>query len=178
MLLLTDSSYNYKTYSLPDENIITEVLNQPCFIGTEACDALRLALLFKVHQPGTHSTFTSVKKSGRYFIEMSSLEESSPRAHSTFTSGKKEWAVFYRDVVAGKRALLVHTARLRLGRKSGRYFIEMTSLEESSPRAHSTFTSGKKEWAVFYQDDVDGRELSSCTQHVYEWEERVGGCLT
>ena len=44
--------------------------------------------------------------------------------------------------------------------------------------AHSTFTSGRKEWEVFYRDVVDGRAPYSCTQHVYVWKGRVGGCLT
>ena len=70
----------------------------------------------------------------------------------------------------GKGALLVHTlhvdvweeewevfietssleeciARVRVGRKSGRYFIEMSSLEQYL-LGHSTLTSGKEEWAV------------------------------
>ena len=38
-----------------------------------------------------HSTFTSGKKSERYFLEMSSLVECL-LGHSTFTSGKAEWA--------------------------------------------------------------------------------------
>ena len=38
----------------------------------------------------------------------------------------------------------------------------MSSLEESSSRAHSMFTSGKEEWAVVSRDDVDGKS------HFYE----------
>ena len=55
-----------------------------------------------------------------------------------FTFGRKEWAVFYWYVV-DEKMLLVHTARLRIGRKSERYLIDLSSM----------------------------RKCSSCTQHVY-----------
>ena len=133
------------------------------------------------------------RESGRYFSRCRRWEETF--VHSTFTSGKKEWAVFCRDVVDGKR--LSCTASLRLGRKSGRYFSRCRRWEETF--VHSTFTSGKKEWAVFVEMSSMGKdsraqhvytsgkkewavfvEMSSMgkdsrAQQVYVWEERVGG---
>ena len=41
----------------------------------------------------------------------------------------------------------------------------------------STFTPGKKEWALFNRDVVDGSVLLVCTARLL-LERRVGGCLT
>ena len=75
----------------------------------------------------------------------------------------------YRDVVDGKR--LSCTARLRLGRKSGRYLSRCRRWAKTL--AHSTFKSVKKEWVVFIEMSSMGKD--SRAQHVYVWEERVGG---
>ena len=44
-------------------------------------------------------------------------------------------------------------------------------MNATSLRAHSTFTSEKKEWAVDFETSME----KARTQHVYVWDRRVGG---
>ena len=67
----------------------------------------------------------------------------------------------YRDVVDGKR--LSCTACLRLGRKSGWYLSRCRRWEKTL--VQSTFSSGKKEWAVYIEMSLMGKD--SRAQHVY-----------
>ena len=113
-----------------------------------------------------HSMFTSEKKEWVVFIEMSSMGNDS-RAQHVYVWEERVGGI-YRDVVDEKR--LSCTASLRLGRKSGRYLSRCRRWEKTL--VHSTFTSGKKEWAVFIEMSSMGKD--SRAQQVYVWEERVG----
>ena len=135
--------------------------------------------LFKVRQPGTlalsirrlsamgtlqvtllwyslHLSVWEARVSG-FCRDVVARKRCSLRAHCTCTSGKKEWAVLYRDVVAGR----VHST-FTSGKKSGRYFLEMSSLEACLLGHTARLRMGRKEWAVVSRDNVDGKS------HFYE----------
>ena len=95
--------------------------------------------------------------------------------NSTFTSGREVggsltalfaqhvsvWAERVGGCLSWVLPVSVHTARLRLRRKSGRY---LSRCRRWKRRRHSTFPSGKKSGRCV-ADEIDR------TQHVYVWEE-------